>query len=118
MARGTFRLILDCPHVREQNENILISPERLIKLIEGMESRASTGFRVSSDTAPVIVEALRLYARMHAIEPANFRVENGTGRTSTARRLSRAPASFSLGARPSMRLGSNTLARSSPCGRE
>jgi hypothetical protein len=59
----------------EQNENMLASPERLVKLIEGMESRVSTGFRVSADTAPVIVEALRLYARMHAIEHANFRVE-------------------------------------------
>jgi hypothetical protein len=30
---------------------------------------------VSPQTAPVIVEALRLFARMQAIEPANFTVE-------------------------------------------
>lgn len=60
---------------REQNGNMLISPIRLLKLIEGMEARLSTGFRVSPETAPVIVEARRLYAHMHAIGPANFRVE-------------------------------------------
>jgi hypothetical protein len=31
--------------------------------------------RPDHPTAPLVVEALRLYARMHAIEPANFRVE-------------------------------------------
>jgi hypothetical protein len=54
---------------------MLISPECLIKLTEDMESRVSTGFRVSADTAPVIVEALRLYARMHVSEPATYKVE-------------------------------------------
>ena len=54
---------------------MLIRPDQLLKLIEGMEAHASKGFRVSPQTAPTIVEALRLYARMHAIEPANFKVE-------------------------------------------
>jgi hypothetical protein len=54
---------------------MLIPPNQLLKLIEGMESRVMRGFRVSPQTAPIVVEALRLYARMHAIEPANFKVE-------------------------------------------
>ena len=51
------------------------SPLHLIKLIEGMEARVSKGFRVSPQTAPLVVEALRLYARMQAGEPATFKVE-------------------------------------------
>jgi hypothetical protein len=54
---------------------MLIRPNQLVKLIEGMQARVRTGFRVSPQTAPLIVEALRLYARMQAIEPANFKVE-------------------------------------------
>ena len=54
---------------------MLIPPNQLLKLIEGMESRVTRGFRVSPQTALIVVEALRLYARMHAIEPANFKVE-------------------------------------------
>jgi hypothetical protein len=54
---------------------MLVRPDHLLKLIEGMEARISKGFRVCPETAPLMVEALRLYARMHAIEPANFRVE-------------------------------------------
>src|SRR5690348_15076881 len=44
-----------------------------------MEARKEKGFRVSSETAP-LVEALRLYARMHAVECANFKVEKWDGR--------------------------------------
>jgi hypothetical protein len=29
-----------------------------------MEAHKATGFRVSPETAPVVIEALRLYARM------------------------------------------------------
>jgi hypothetical protein len=54
---------------------MLPSPVRLVKLIEGMEARKEKGFRVSSETAPLVIEALRLYARMHAVETANFKVE-------------------------------------------
>ena len=54
---------------------MLIRPDHLLKLIEGMEAGISKGFQVCPETAPLMVEALRLYARMHAIEPANFRVE-------------------------------------------
>ncbi|MBV9063323.1 MAG: hypothetical protein JOY77_10425 [Alphaproteobacteria bacterium] len=38
---------------------MFISPARLLKLIEGIEARVSTGFQVSRETAPVIVEGLR-----------------------------------------------------------
>ena len=54
---------------------MLLRPDQLVKLIEGREARVARGFRVSPQTALVIVEALRLYARMHAVEPANFKVE-------------------------------------------
>ena len=53
----------------------MLSPLRLSKIIEGMESRVTKGFRVSPQTAPLVIEALRLYARMQAGEPATFRVE-------------------------------------------
>ena len=42
---------------------MLVRPDHLLKLIEGMEARISKGFRVCPETAPLMVEALRLYAR-------------------------------------------------------
>jgi hypothetical protein len=46
-----------------------------MNLIEGMQAGASTGFRVSPQTAPIVIEALRLHARMHVGEPASYKVE-------------------------------------------
>jgi hypothetical protein len=54
---------------------MLASAPHILKLIEGMEARKEKGFRVSSQTAPLIIEALRLYARAHVGEPASYKVE-------------------------------------------
>jgi hypothetical protein len=37
-----------------------------------MEARKEQEFGVSAETAPLIIEALRIYARMHAGEPAKY----------------------------------------------
>jgi hypothetical protein len=47
----------------------------ILTLLEGMEARKEKGFRVSSQTAPLIIEALRLYARTHVGEPASYKAE-------------------------------------------
>jgi hypothetical protein len=54
---------------------MLALPQQILDLIERMEACKEKGFRVSPQTAPLIVEALRLYARMHVGEPANYKVE-------------------------------------------
>jgi hypothetical protein len=54
---------------------MVVSPPHLLRLAEGMEARKAKGFRVSPETAPVVIEALRLSARMHAGEPAAYKVE-------------------------------------------
>ena len=54
---------------------MLAIPEHLTQLIEGMEARKEQGFRVSPQTAQIIIEALRLYARAHVGEPASYKVE-------------------------------------------
>jgi hypothetical protein len=54
---------------------MLISPLHILRLIEGMEARKEKGFRVSPQTAPHVIEALRLFARMHVGEPAKYKVE-------------------------------------------
>jgi hypothetical protein len=54
---------------------MLASAPHVLKLIEGMEARKEMGFRVSPQTAPLVVEALRLYARMQVGEPAKYKVE-------------------------------------------
>ena len=40
-----------------------------------MEVRKHKGFSVSAQTAPLVIEALRHYARRHLGEPANYKVE-------------------------------------------
>ena len=40
-----------------------------------MESRKEKGFRISPQTAPLVIEGLRLYARMNVGEPASYKVE-------------------------------------------
>ena len=40
-----------------------------------LESRKEKGFRISPQTAPLVIEALRLFARMHVGEPASYKVE-------------------------------------------
>jgi hypothetical protein len=47
----------------------------LLELIGRMEARKEKGFGVSPETAPLVIEALRLYARMHVGEPAAYKVE-------------------------------------------
>ena len=54
---------------------MVASIRHILDLIEGMESRASKGFRISAKTAPLIIEALRHYARAQVGEPASFKVE-------------------------------------------
>jgi hypothetical protein len=52
-----------------------LSVPNVLALVERMEARKEKGFGVSSQTAPLIIEALRVYARMHAGEPAKYKVE-------------------------------------------
>jgi hypothetical protein len=59
----------------EQNENMTFLPAHVLRLIEGMEARREKGFRVTPQTAPLVIEALRVYANMHAGEPAKYKVE-------------------------------------------
>jgi hypothetical protein len=54
---------------------MLVSPLDILKLVEGMDARKENGFRVSPQTAPLVIEALRLYARLHVGEPAKYKVE-------------------------------------------
>jgi hypothetical protein len=66
---------LNLSQAREHNENMSLSLPRIVTLIEGMEARKEKGFRVSPQTAPLIIEALRLYARAPVGEPASYKVE-------------------------------------------
>ena len=43
-----------------------LSMPKIFELVERMEARKGRGFGISSETAPLVIEALRLYARMHA----------------------------------------------------
>ena len=52
-----------------------MSPNQIIDLVERMDARKEKGFGVSAQTAPLIIQALRVYARMHAGEPAKYKVE-------------------------------------------
>jgi hypothetical protein len=52
-----------------------VSPLHVLKLVEGVDARKEKGFRVSPQTAPLVIEALRLFARMHVGEPAKYKVE-------------------------------------------
>ena len=40
-----------------------------------MEARKRRGFRISPETAPLVIEALRLYARVQTAAPAKYEVE-------------------------------------------
>jgi hypothetical protein len=51
------------------------SVPNLLDLIGRMEMRKQRGFGISPETAPLVIEALRLYARRHAGEPAEYKVE-------------------------------------------
>jgi hypothetical protein len=61
---------------------MLAYPKHILELIERMEARKEKGFGVSARTAPLVIEALRLYARMHAGEPAKYKVERWDGKDS------------------------------------
>jgi hypothetical protein len=50
-------------------------PAHVLRLIEGMEARREKRFRVSPQTAPLVIEALRVYASMRAGEPGKYKVE-------------------------------------------
>ncbi|MGA7371873.1 MAG: hypothetical protein WBW37_04515 [Methyloceanibacter sp.] len=47
----------------------------ILALVERMVARKEKGFGISPETAPLVIEALRLYARMQVGEPANYKVE-------------------------------------------
>ena len=47
----------------------------ILKLVGRMEMRKQRGFGISPETAPLVIEALRLYAQMKTGEPANYKVE-------------------------------------------
>jgi hypothetical protein len=51
------------------------SVPNLIDLIGRMEMRKQRGFGISAETAPLVIETLRLYAQMKTGEPANYKVE-------------------------------------------
>ena len=52
----------------------------VLALVERMEVRKEKGFGVSPQTAPLIIEALRVYARLHVGEPAEYKVERWDSR--------------------------------------
>jgi hypothetical protein len=54
---------------------MLASTPHILTLVEGMEARREKGFRISRQTAALVIEALRLYARMQVGEPAKYKVE-------------------------------------------
>ena len=66
---------------------MLNSPLHILKLVERMEARKEKGFGVSAQTAPLVIEALRLYARMHAGEPAKYKVERWDGKDSNVEEI-------------------------------
>jgi hypothetical protein len=47
--------------------------DNLLRLVEGREARKNKGFRISPQTAPPVIEALRLCPRMHVGEPASYK---------------------------------------------
>ena len=51
------------------------SVPNLLDLIQRMEARKQRGFGISPETAPLVIEALRLCARMKTGEPAKYKVE-------------------------------------------
>jgi hypothetical protein len=51
------------------------SVPNLIDLIGRMEARKQRGFGISPETAPLVIEALRLYAGRQVGGPANYKVE-------------------------------------------
>jgi hypothetical protein len=55
------------------------SAHNILNLIERIEARTVRGFGISTATAPLVIEALRLYARMHVGEPASYKVERWDG---------------------------------------
>ena len=56
------------------------APIHILKLVEGMKSRAGKGFRVSAETAPIVIEALRHYANAALGNNAAYRVEKWDSR--------------------------------------
>jgi hypothetical protein len=54
---------------------MIASIAHILKLVEGMQARKAKGFRVSPTTAELVIEALRLYARMQVPEGESYKVE-------------------------------------------
>src|ERR1700722_520149 len=52
----------------------------VLALVERMEVRKEKGLGVSPQTAPLIIEALPLHARIHVGEPAKYKVERWDSR--------------------------------------
>jgi hypothetical protein len=51
------------------------SASNILNPIERFEAQKERCFGISPETAPLVIEALRVYARMHAGEPAKYKVE-------------------------------------------
>ena len=57
------------------NRNCAGLPPNLLDLIARMEVSKQKGFGISPETAPLVIDALRLYARMKTGEPRSHKVE-------------------------------------------
>ena len=77
-------LKLDLSQAQEHIENMRTSTPRILALIEGMEARKEKDF--SPETAPLVIDALRLCARMKTGEPAKYKVELWDWKMHTSRR--------------------------------
>jgi hypothetical protein len=54
---------------------MVTSVPNILDLIARMEARKQKGFGISPETAPLVIDALRLYARMKTGQPAKYKVE-------------------------------------------
>jgi hypothetical protein len=84
---------LDAFTAREQNQNMLLSIPDIVDLVGRMEARKHRGFGVSPETAPLVIEALRLYVRMHAGEPAKYKMERWDSNDAHVEEIGRVRAS-------------------------
>jgi len=61
---------------------MLSSAEQIMALAARMQARLEHGFRVSPETAPLVIAALRHYAAAQAPERASFKIEKWDWRDS------------------------------------
>jgi hypothetical protein len=53
---------------------MIASIAHILKLVEGMEARKAKGFRVSPTTAELVLEALKLHARIQVPVGESYKV--------------------------------------------